>query len=66
MTRTAPTTTDPAGDRAVEAVLEDLNLDESGRNAVQRQLAAAPQRSLRTMAADAATTWAIGQAYAAQ
>jgi len=66
MTRISPTPTDPACARAVEAVLEDLNLDEGGRNAVQRRLATAPQRSLRRLAADAATTWAIGQAYAAE
>ncbi len=66
MTPTSAPTTDPARDHAVEAVLADLDLDESGRNAVHRRLATAPQRPLRVVAADAATTWAIGQAYAAE
>ncbi|HVC21915.1 MAG TPA: hypothetical protein VNH82_00520 [Candidatus Dormibacteraeota bacterium] len=44
---------------------EDIHLDEAGRNWVTRQSAADPARPLRNLAADAAVTAAIGQAYGA-
>ncbi|HVB14588.1 MAG TPA: hypothetical protein VNH38_07525 [Candidatus Dormibacteraeota bacterium] len=42
---------------------EDIELDEAGRNWVNRQSAADPRRPLRSLAADAAVTAAIGNAY---
>jgi len=42
---------------------DDIELDEAGRNWVSRQSAADPQRPLRHLAADAAVTAAIGNAY---
>jgi hypothetical protein len=44
---------------------DDIKLDEAGRNWVARQSAADPQRPLRLLAADAAVTAAIAQAYGA-
>jgi hypothetical protein len=44
---------------------EDIKLGEAGRNWVARQSAADPQRSVRLLAADAAVTAAITQAYGA-
>ncbi|MGH7642339.1 MAG: hypothetical protein ACRENX_04880 [Candidatus Dormibacteria bacterium] len=42
---------------------DDIDLDEAGRNWVSRQSAADPRRPLRRLAADAAVTAAIGDAY---
>jgi len=42
---------------------EDIELDEAGRNWVSRQSASDPHRTLRHVAADAAVTAAIGNAY---
>ncbi len=42
---------------------DDIELNEAGRNWVSRQSAADPQRPLRSLAADAAVTAAIGNAY---
>jgi hypothetical protein len=42
---------------------EDIKLDEAGRNRVSRQSAADPLRPVRSLAADAAVTAAIGDAY---
>ncbi len=56
---TAPTdSSGPPGD-----IPEDIHLDEAGRNWVTRQSAAYPGRPVRNLAADAAVTAAIGQAY---
>jgi hypothetical protein len=44
---------------------EDIKLGEAGRNWVARQSAADPQRPVRLLAADAAVTAAITQAYGA-
>jgi len=59
------TTTSPAPDRAsgAEHFPDDIELDEAGRNWVTRQSAADPARPLRNLAADAAVTAAIGNAY---
>ncbi|MGC2192584.1 MAG: hypothetical protein WA751_09655 [Candidatus Dormiibacterota bacterium] len=46
-----------------ETFPDDIELDEAGRNWVSRQSAADPQRPLRSLAADAAVTAAIGNAY---
>jgi hypothetical protein len=46
-----------------DAIPEDIHLDEAGRNWVTRQSAADPGRPMRNLAADAAVTAAIGQAY---
>lgn len=50
---------------ATEEVPADIKLDEAGRNWVARQSAADPQRPMRLLAADAAVTAAIAQAYGA-
>lgn len=50
---------------APEQLPEDIKLDEASRNWVARQSAADPQRPLRLLAADAAVTAAIAQAYGA-
>jgi hypothetical protein len=50
---------------APEQMPEDIKLDEAGRNWVARQSAADPERPLRLLAADAAVTAAIAQAYGA-
>lgn len=44
---------------------DDIELDEASRNWVTRQSEVDPQRPLRRLAADAAVTAAIGQAYGA-
>ena len=48
---------------AREQLPEDIQLDDAGRNWVARQSAADPERPLRLLAADAAVTAAIAQAY---
>ena len=50
---------------ATELVPDDIKLGEAGRNWVARQSAADPQRPMRLLAADAAVTAAIAQAYGA-
>jgi hypothetical protein len=57
-----PETRAPSG---ADHLPEDIHLGEAGRNWVNRQSAADPQRPLRRLAADAAVTAAIGQAYGA-
>jgi hypothetical protein len=54
---------DPEGPGPAARLPEDIQLDEAGRNWVSRKTAADPARSLRRLAADAAVTAAIGQAY---
>ncbi|MGH7610894.1 MAG: hypothetical protein ACREN4_02630 [Candidatus Dormibacteria bacterium] len=51
--------------RPGEELPEDIELNEAGRNWVSRQSEAAPRRSVRQLAADAAVTAAIGQVYGA-
>ncbi len=61
-------TTQPQGpdqSDAPDQFPDDIKLDEAGRNWVNRQSAADPQRPLRSLAADAAVMAAIGQAYGA-
>lgn len=55
----------PGTDRSgsSEQFPDDIELDEAGRNWVNRQSAADPKRPLRSLAADAAVTAAIGNAY---
>ena|GEM_PF-5429004 len=50
---------------AKDQVPDDIKLGEAGRNWVARQSAADPQRPVRLLAADAAVTAAIAQAYGA-
>lgn len=59
------TTQPPGTDNSVgsETFPDDIELDEAGRNWVSRQSAADPRRPLRSLAADAAVTAAIGNAY---
>jgi hypothetical protein len=58
---TKPPGTDHSG--GSQQFPDDIELDEAGRNWVSRQSAADPQRPLRHLAADAAVTAAIGNAY---
>jgi hypothetical protein len=61
-------TTQQQGPRQIgptEQVPEDIKLGEAGRNWVARQSAVDPQRPIRRLAADAAVSAAIAQAYGA-